>query len=357
MAPGPAAAAPGPAAAAPGPAANRNGLATANDDWASKLPPVAAVKQAITGSNAADTAARQEAAFATLCDYIEARNGGMFKVMAPSMKATWQAFNHEQSRSHPSMPRSVSPAAEHYFNQREFREATLTKLISVPAFRAYAQTASYQALPSVDQRAAQDEEVSLARQIQADVKKAKKEHATLLGVPLGVSLNYPICPEGVEPPSPMRAIGLEQLAQALGGQHTAKPQGAACWYGRTAGNPGQLVFLQLPVWVVMPLEMNTTGLYLDGATLIVRETDDLYKQLLRKYGPPTRRTKHSFQNGYGATAERDGAEWLLPGVYVKYTPQAGDIQNPVGNLQVQLESVHQASLKRQEAEEEKGPQL
>lgn len=120
--PAPVAAAPAaaPMPAARGPAAP--GTPAANDDWASNLPAVAAVEAAIAGSDSSDTAARHEAAFATLCDYVETRNGGMFKVMPPNVQAIWTDYNREQSRSHPSMPRSVSPAAARYFNSREFRD-------------------------------------------------------------------------------------------------------------------------------------------------------------------------------------------------------------------------------------------
>jgi hypothetical protein len=342
---------------APGQPASAPAPASATDDWASNLPSVATVKAAINGSDTRDTSARQEAAFATLCDYIEARNGGMFKAMPPNLQSTWQQYNREQSRNHPALPRSVSPAAQHYFNLREFREATLTKLISATAFNVYAQTASYRELPTAEQRTSQADGSDFERRIEADVKKAKKDNATLLGVPLGVPLDYAPCPAGVEPPTATRAFGVEQLADALGASKTAKPTGAACWYDRARGSDRQLVFLQLPVWVVMPLDMNMAGLTMYGATLMVRETDDLYKQLLRKYGKPTSIVKHTFQNAYGASVVRDEGEWLLPGVYVHYTPEAGNRDIPIGRLEVQLETMHQLSQRQQEKQDESGPRL
>ena len=54
---------------------------------------------------------------------------------------------------------------------------------------------------------------------------------------------------------------------------------------------------------------------------------------------------------------RDEGEWLLPGVYVHYTPEAGNRDIPIGRLEVQLETMHQLSQRQQEKQDESGPRL
>src|SRR6478736_2141479 len=157
-------------------------------------------------AGAATPAARQEAAFATLCDYIETRNGGMFKPMAPAVQKTFLAYSAEASKTHPNMPRSVSPAASVYFDSLAFREQTVSKLINKPAFDYYAATSSNvaelraQAPVRAKQAAMKQEGSDWQRRVQPDVAKAKKEHSTLLGVAMGVPLSVPTCAGlGVDP--------------------------------------------------------------------------------------------------------------------------------------------------------------
>jgi len=362
------AAAPG---APPAPAAKSLASQAPAGNWAAELPTTVAVKQAIQGTSTADTAARQEAAFATLCDYIETRNGGMFKPMAPAVQKTFLAYSAEASKTHPNMPRSVSPAASVYFDSLAFREQTVSKLINKPAFDYYAATSSNvaelraQAPVRAKQAAMKQEGSDWQRRVQPDVAKAKKEHSTLLGVAMGVPLSVPTCaglgvdPTAVKGGQMLNGVGLGAFSEMMGADPKATANAASKAVGcYSVFNDGteSITWLQTPAWVVSAESIVKGGVLL-GGRIIAREDDALFKQLARKYGSPTSTEKVNFQNAYGARSERTSAEWRLPGVYVKYAPRGGDMQMPVGDLLVELDTVHQLSVKAEAEKEEQGPQL
>jgi hypothetical protein len=319
------------------------------------------VIQVTTGSTDADTAARKEAAFATWCDYVETRNGGMFNVMAPPVRDRFTEYTREESKTHPSLPRSVSREASVYFDSLPFREQTLTKFVSQAAFNYYAATSSsVRELRESDarraQQAAEDRETAEWEQrTQHDLSIATKEHTTLLGVPMGVRLTLPTCASiGVNPREAAGAqlltgVGLGALTEPVASPD--KP--VACLYD--AGGVS-IQWLQTPDWVTVS-QGTVMGHVLLGGKLTVRETDDLVAQLARKFGRATSVEKLEFQNMYGAKTVRNAAEWVIPGIYVKYTPLPGNMQMPVGELRVELETLHRMRVKQEAENAAKEPHL
>ena len=79
-----------------------------------------------------DARARLEATFATLCDYVEMRNGGS-KVMPPRARVPFLEYKCQDRRIHP-----VSVEAKRYFDSAAFRRETLTNFISTASFEIYA---------------------------------------------------------------------------------------------------------------------------------------------------------------------------------------------------------------------------
>ena len=80
----------------------------------------------------ADARARLEATFATLCDYVETRNGRS-KVMPPRAHALFLEYKCQDRRLHP-----VSAQANRYFDSAAFRREMLTNFISTASFEIYA---------------------------------------------------------------------------------------------------------------------------------------------------------------------------------------------------------------------------
>jgi hypothetical protein len=340
-------AAPAAAAAAPG-----NGL--------EELPSVSAVRAAITGATPAETAARQEAAFATLADYVVTRVGGV-----PQDPKGYDLLNSYEIAQDPKAPMAMlhgpGAAAAVYFDSLDFREQVLRKYVSKASFDYY--VANSESVQQARNRLAlRAEQAEWQRRVEPDVSRANKDQLLLLGVPMGADLTVPYCGEiGVDPKAAIggqlaEGIGLGAfmpgLEEARGGAALKKPP--ACLYNDADGQ--EIVWLQTPAWIVRS-DATVKGHMLLGAALTVRETDDLFKQLARKYGNPTTSKKAVFQNGYGARFERPAAEWALPGVHVLYTPQDGDVQMPVGELRIELNTLYQARQAAQAQKDAAGPQL
>ena len=80
----------------------------------------------------ADAPARLEAAFATLCDYVETRNDRS-KVMPARARAHYLEYKCQDRRLHP-----LSVEANRYFDSAPFRRETLMNFISMASFEFYA---------------------------------------------------------------------------------------------------------------------------------------------------------------------------------------------------------------------------
>jgi hypothetical protein len=104
------------------------GRATALE-WADELPSSSAVRRAVSG---ADARARLEAAFATLCDYVETRNAPS-KILPARARALSVEYGCRQRRSRP-----ISIEASRLFQSAAFRRELLTTFISPASFEIYA---------------------------------------------------------------------------------------------------------------------------------------------------------------------------------------------------------------------------
>lgn len=206
--------------------------------------------------------------------------------------------------------------------------------------------------------------------MQSDLAKAKRANVDtgVLGVPLGQRLTMPTCASaGINPREAkggqlLTGSGLGELTEVLGALTGEKPSDAdryqgninACLY--TEGGHESVLWLRMPGWVVMA-ESVVRGHVLMGGRLIVRETNDLFKQLLRKYGKPSSMEKSTFQNTYGARSEREAYEWSLPGLHVSYSPRAGDMSNPAGDLVIELEAEQKFQQRREAEQDQAAPKL
>jgi hypothetical protein len=99
------------------------------DGWVSELPAAASVRRTVKG---ADAGPRLEAAFATLCDYVDVRNGGS-NPMPRRVHALRVEYRCQNLRVHP-----VSIKAGRYFDSPAFRRELLTSFISTASFDLYA---------------------------------------------------------------------------------------------------------------------------------------------------------------------------------------------------------------------------
>jgi hypothetical protein len=126
------------------PPVNPNPSRPGSQSWLDQLPAVAAVEAAIVGSNARDTAARQEAAFAILCDVIETLAGrSAFSnwTMPPVATARWSEYTQAANKTHPQIA-FTSRAADVYFQNLEFRERVTHTFLSPGSQAVYAANSS-----------------------------------------------------------------------------------------------------------------------------------------------------------------------------------------------------------------------
>jgi hypothetical protein len=98
-------------------------------DWAGELPAAPVVRRTVKG---ADAPARLEAAFATLCDYVETRNGKS-NAMPARARALFADYRCRARRAHPQ-----SPEVARHFESAAFRRELLTTFISIDSFEIYA---------------------------------------------------------------------------------------------------------------------------------------------------------------------------------------------------------------------------
>ena len=217
-----------------------------------------------------------------------------------------------------------------------------------------------------DNPAAPDDEATVEglRRAKADVERAKKARVdlTLLGVPMGERLNVPNCAAyGIKPGQGAMFRRLDGMAGTF---MAADPtmQKIDAWKDKTpvcvyqGDNGASLEWMRAPSWV-NTTQVTMRGQVLLGGTFTVSEVDDLFEQLASKYHKPTIAEKQQFHTGLGIKNERTQLEWILPGLYVRYTPLSGNINLPTGELQIELESLHRLHQKEKAEKEAKAPRL
>lgn len=349
----------GPAGA---PGAGAGAVPSGRADWGSELPTVAAVQQAIAGASPSETQARQEAAFAVLSNYIEQRNGNMFKALAPMVATRLQEYRREQSREHPMEPRSVSPAADKYYEDPDFRDETLAKFLSPGSVAAYDATSDMHDLRDsrhpVVQTPADD---AAARNLLAPALALAHKSGTdltVFGVTLGGPLNLPAC------------AGEEQ-AVPIAGVPGAQPEEQTCRVVARGGLFGT-AFAQTLItgtlgpeapgvvnvtvrvapsrcaqWASCELVVGTWNGYALAVSLLTTygadKQDQVEALLAAKYHhPPTSKDtfsecKQSYRGLQLGAVDRAAVRiWALPGLDVAYVPYGTVAGCANGGIRVQL---------------------
>jgi len=356
-----AAAAPAPAAA-PSTAKTTPTPSNTNPAWEAELPSVAKVKQAITGTDTADTAARQEAAFATLADYVESRNGGIMQSMSPSLGARFREYSTEQNRTHPHFARIVSAPAGKYFATVAFRRDTITKLISPAAFAAYEASSSSIADVRVQEAAASNAAAAkksaagtqaLVMPSLADAKKHNVD-TSVFGVALGMPLALPACAEDQNSlqlfgtPSPPQTCVVTEDRGFFGIPSRVFTTGS--FFPDAPGLVDVTVRLgesRCPAWADCSLVVATKDGYAMAVTFLTRYGADkqaeLESLLSEKYHhAPTDKSQFSECSvRYGGTklgvSDRAANRmWDLPGLLAGYIPYGSATTCDVGAVRVQL---------------------
>jgi hypothetical protein len=349
--------------------------APAPPGWLSELPTVDTVRSTIRGSDADDTTARQDAAFAALRDYLDVtghHSPALPAMSDPSWQTAWNAssrYNQYEGAQTAQPPkngavgRGLSPAASRYFEDSHARIGVLAKFLSPSSLAPYQRTQAALA------------EGQAARQHNADL--------SVFGLQLGQPLNLPKCGEGTV--QSLFAGALTGVAR--GGQETCVGERTAetalafiRLFDKLAGTqpPSDgtdevsvgLADAKCPMWLktsaTCTIAARTSGGVLVGASVAAGvDSDALRKvpeELARKYGPAdpqghpiectndvTKRVVAS--DGTWAdvpvgTQRHTGTalSWSrLPGLYVSYVPFAVPGSCRAGRVEIDLASYHQAA--------------
>jgi hypothetical protein len=183
--------------------------------------------------------------------------------------------------------------------------------------------------------------------IARDVERAKEHVSTIvMGVPLGEKLKLPKCSEAN---SGEKAESSKNFW--TGSSRTCIPDGdrnAMVWGGES-----------LPGWVDVPYKPTVEDRVLLGATFLVTETDQLAKDLSKKYGTPTHKHEVKLQNSFGATSTSIEMEWRFPGLVVHYTPTTASSNGSSihGKLEIKLETLDKRERAEKQKSEDAGPHL
>jgi hypothetical protein len=349
--------------------------------WLSGLPTVATVQKAIQGADSADTALRQDAAFAVLTNFI-LEYGGMKRAPIAGPR-----YGEYQSQIHGNVYKTNK-----YVRSPDFIASVISTLISPEAARSYQGGMTYHQLvgPAGNTSAASSSAspapapAPAPQWVQTDVAQAHDHHSdlTVFGITLGEQLNLPRCSD--KPDSNALLSGLVGIGRG----------GAETCVGNSGGNMaimvGQVVAglagvrpapddtdqasvgladARCPVWLktagnctlflrgkdgfVLSLVM-TPGTDADAQRLALAE-------LVRKYGPAdpggpaAQCTAPITAQGYGTDGtfvtaqvgsrnhEATGHVWSrVPGLYVSYLPIAGDCRG--GLIEVDLAGYHQSRV-------------
>jgi hypothetical protein len=168
-------------------------------NWADDLPPAGKVRASIRGSNAEDTALRQQAAFNILRRLMSELAG--FAVWPPAAEKRLGEYEK-------ASPQTVGSSKNPYETNIDFQRDLLSKLVSAGTADAYKSGPSFQKLEAQEQRvqqaaaqsrkesaaAAAAAEAAIPPWVKADVKEAQKGHVdtSLFGLELGRPLVLPI---------------------------------------------------------------------------------------------------------------------------------------------------------------------
>jgi hypothetical protein len=362
--------------------------------WLSSLPTVAAVQKSIQGSDPADTALRQDAAFAVLLVFIP-EYGGI-------KRAPISGTRYGEYQSH--IPRDTYKANK-YFRSADFIASTVSTLISPEASRSFQRQLTFRQIvssngtPGPAPRAAAPAPRPTAPPppwVQTDVARARDAHVDLavFGIQLGERLNLPSCGDSsgralfsglvgigrggaetcIGDTAGDAAIAAAQMLGALIGAKPA-PDGAdqvsvgladskcPMWL-KTGGNC--MVVVRTNGGVVVSVAM-TPGVDGDAQRKAAEE-------LARKYGPPdpggptVRCTAPVTAQGYATdgtlmtaqvgadTHEATGRSWSrVPGLHVSYSPIAATCRS--GLIEVDLGSYHQLNVVSRAQNEANEPRL
>lgn len=365
--------------------------------WANDLPTVAKVRSSIKGSDAADTALRQQSAFNTMRELIGDLSG--FAEWPPAAAARMKEY--ERVAPHPA---TLPPNP--YDRNLDFQRELLAKLVSPPTARAYeASSAPFQRLANAEREKQQAEAQRTKKQaqeerrkvaaaaaveaaapawIKSDVAKARAAHVdTAFGLEFGRPLELPTCDmsdaalqqmmvshltPGAPRGAPKSCSG-DLTGQAMGSGLLNMFSGLRPLGGDHATIPGgQLVGVGLasdkcPPWLTCSLGASVTSGVLVGLTIGVSDDAKSMKQataeLTRKYGRPSG-TQHiectyaTHSTAYASNGEMvsvptgsrtlrgDALSWSNAGMYVAYVPYTGTQCSPW--LYVELASVHASAV-------------
>lgn len=180
-----------PAAAVQGVLAKMQAESETKDDALAKtLPTVEQVKKAIVGSDAADSALRQNAAFALLSDYaVEQHNErNISNTWSAALGKPVDAYRAQLGRS-----QQVSQQARRYYDDLGFRQQAMSKFLSPAAFAQWQSTGSTGYMKRVADTNADAKRMQAA--FAPDLAAAQREHVDLsvFGIKLGEFLDLPAC--------------------------------------------------------------------------------------------------------------------------------------------------------------------
>jgi hypothetical protein len=350
--------------------------------WSAELPTVEDVRKAVpSGKDPSDTGNRQAATLAVLQIIIEGLTGKSSIELArsadsnaPAPGATrWLEYRRAMEATRHGLMKDVWTYSESETFQREI----LKKYFSKASQDAYAEgvkasqddykksvTDKWDAQQAVSRKAAEERaakdpveasakgksaatEAALERPgtldpaIARDVARASARHVstTVMGVPLGEKLTLPKCSE-----------------IAAGDKKNPAKDTFPTGYSKTCipdGDRNAMIWGtdSLPGWVRAPRKTTVEDRVLLGASFLVTETEQLAKDLVKKYGPPHRQHEVKLQNNFGATSMPSEMEWSFPGLAVHYRPTTALPNGSVidGELEIELETL----AKRERGEKQK----
>jgi hypothetical protein len=316
--------------------------------WVAELPSGADVRAAIHGSDAADTLARQAAAFSILLEYVHDHRDSLPAAMKPEAEARSQDyFNSEPA---------WTTAAERYSKDNNFQTDVLGRWL-IAERRADEAAESARNLQNKERLVGQEKTL---RFLEKDKKDARTGRVSLgvFGIQLGEPLRLPTCAnEGsdacVRANDPMLGIVVGMWTEAT---RKSLP-------GVATGSPVKLPRSKCPSWLsecVVYLDLQDgipVGAFVYTAGADNEDLKAIVAAMNDKYGNHmvvSKSNVHSCSNTLTGivTAEVADRQWQVPGLRITYSPVV-NCQLRQGTLRVRFRSVGDQDKKRHREAEPK----